>query len=122
MHKALAAAGCFAAALSVPGLALAEKKDKDEEKKERQARGPLFDPEALERGAKALREINKSPYAKQVSGLPTLMGTRRGDSEGISYASIHVGRFGALFLSGLAVWLPRAGDWGGGRLSLPPAC
>jgi ATPase family AAA domain-containing protein 3A/B len=25
-----------------------------------------FDPEALERGAKALREINKSPNAKQV--------------------------------------------------------
>lgn len=28
---------------------------------------PSFDPEALERGAKALREINKSPNAKQVS-------------------------------------------------------
>lgn len=27
--------------------------------------GPLFDPEALERGAKALREINASPHAKQ---------------------------------------------------------
>ena len=26
----------------------------------------MFDPEALERGAKALREINKSPFAKQV--------------------------------------------------------
>lgn len=25
-----------------------------------------FDPEALERGAKALREINQSPYAKKV--------------------------------------------------------
>lgn len=25
-----------------------------------------FDPEGLERGAKALREINKSPYAKKV--------------------------------------------------------
>ena len=29
-------------------------------------RGPLFDPEALERGAKALKEINASPYAKKV--------------------------------------------------------
>jgi ATPase family AAA domain-containing protein 3A/B len=34
---------------------------------EREPRGPSFDPEALERGAKALREINKSPYAKKVS-------------------------------------------------------
>lgn len=29
-------------------------------------RGPLFDPEALERGAKALKEINASPFAKKV--------------------------------------------------------
>ena len=28
--------------------------------------GVGFDPEALERGAKALREINKSPYARKV--------------------------------------------------------
>ena len=27
---------------------------------------PSFDPEALERGAKALREINASPHAKKV--------------------------------------------------------
>jgi hypothetical protein len=32
----------------------------------KQPQGPLFDPEALERGAKALREINASPHAKQV--------------------------------------------------------
>lgn len=32
---------------------------------DKETRGPSFDPEALERGAKALREINKSPYAKQ---------------------------------------------------------
>ena len=31
---------------------------------------PSFDPEALERGAKALREINSSPHAKNVSVLP----------------------------------------------------
>lgn len=31
-----------------------------------ETRGPSFDPEALERGAKALREINASPYAKKV--------------------------------------------------------
>lgn len=30
-------------------------------------RGSGFDPESLERGAKALREINNSPHAKQVS-------------------------------------------------------
>ena len=29
-------------------------------------RGQMFDPEALERGAKALREINQSPHAKRV--------------------------------------------------------
>ena len=34
---------------------------------------PNFDPEALERGAKALREINKSPYAKQAN--PRLPGS-----------------------------------------------
>ncbi|EXB59097.1 ATPase family AAA domain-containing protein 3 [Morus notabilis] len=32
-------------------------------------RGSGFDPESLERGAKALREINSSPYAKQVFDL-----------------------------------------------------
>lgn len=32
-------------------------------------RGPVFDPEALERGAKALREINASSNAKQVIEL-----------------------------------------------------
>ena len=31
--------------------------------------GPSFDPEALERGAAALREINKSPYAKKVPSI-----------------------------------------------------
>lgn len=45
---------------SAPQLALADKKDKDPGR-------PMFDPEALERGAAALREINKSPYAKNVS-------------------------------------------------------
>ena len=32
---------------------------------------PLFDPEALERGAKALKEINASPYAKKVGTFPS---------------------------------------------------
>jgi ATPase family AAA domain-containing protein 3A/B len=32
-----------------------------------ESRGSGFDPESLERGAKALREINSSPFAKQVS-------------------------------------------------------
>lgn len=43
-------------------LALAEGKKKDDA-------SPYFDPEALERGAKALREINASPHAKQVIEL-----------------------------------------------------
>ena len=39
---------------------------------ESDVRGPSFDPEALERGAKALREINASPNAKKVTYLPRL--------------------------------------------------
>lgn len=58
----LLAAG--AAALAVPTVAMAEKDDK----KVDQVLKTMFDPEALERGAKALREINKSPHAKQVGG------------------------------------------------------
>lgn len=34
---------------------------------ESDVRAPSFDPEALERGAKALREINASPNAKKVT-------------------------------------------------------
>jgi ATPase family AAA domain-containing protein 3A/B len=41
--------------------------DDKKEKKEKDATAPYFDPEALERGAKALREINASPHAKQAS-------------------------------------------------------
>lgn len=60
--KALFGSLGLAAGLAAPGVALADKKV------EKDAYGrPLFDPEALERGAAALREINKSPYAKQVS-------------------------------------------------------
>lgn len=55
---ALLGAGAAATALSLPLPALADKKD--------EPRGPIFDPEALERGAAALREINKSAHAKQV--------------------------------------------------------
>lgn len=62
----------LAAALIVPGVAMADKAS-DEEKalreaekrRDRQAKA-MFDPEALERGAKALRDINNSPHAKQV--------------------------------------------------------
>jgi ATPase family AAA domain-containing protein 3A/B len=57
-----AAAAAVAAAVALPQTAHADKKGKDDS----ETRGPLFDPEALERGAKALREINKSPNAKQV--------------------------------------------------------
>ncbi|KIY92087.1 hypothetical protein MNEG_15875 [Monoraphidium neglectum] len=60
----LMAGGAGAVLLSPAGVALADKADP--KKKEQ---GPLFDPEALERGAKALREINSSPHAKQVIQL-----------------------------------------------------
>jgi ATPase family AAA domain-containing protein 3A/B len=62
----LAAAGA-AALVAAPTIAMAEDKSKQVE----QALKTMFDPEALERGAKALREINKSPNAKQVSRNPT---------------------------------------------------
>ena len=51
-----AAAGLAAASLAAGGIAYCE----------RDVKGPSFDPEALERGAKALREINSSPHAKKV--------------------------------------------------------
>ena len=54
------------ASLSAPSRADDDKKDKKEKKDKSSDLRPMFDPEALERGAKALREINKSPYAKQV--------------------------------------------------------
>lgn len=52
-----------AAAVSAPIAACAAKEEKDKDGK---MAVPSFDPEALERGAKALREINASPYAKKV--------------------------------------------------------
>ena len=53
------AAGLAAASLAAGGIAYCE----------RDVKGPSFDPEALERGAKALREINTSPHAKKVIQL-----------------------------------------------------
>jgi hypothetical protein len=50
----LAVGGAAAATLGLGGVTYCE------------TSGPIFDPEALERGAKALREINKSTNAKQV--------------------------------------------------------
>lgn len=74
-QAALVAGGLATAVLVGPSVALAEKDDgKDDEgkKKEKPYKGSksdgLFDPTALERGAKALRDINQSPYAKQVGG------------------------------------------------------
>lgn len=49
-------ASVAAASLTAGGVALC---DPD-------LRAGMFDPEALERGAKALREINQSPHAKRV--------------------------------------------------------
>jgi len=54
----LLAGGLAAGALAAPAFA-------DKKEKEKDVRGPSFDPEALERGAKALREINSSPHSKQ---------------------------------------------------------
>lgn len=55
-------------------IAFAEKDDVVEEEEKPKSKGKrakdnekFFDPDALERGAKALREIQKSPYAKQAS-------------------------------------------------------
>jgi hypothetical protein len=56
--RAWLAAGAAAACI-IPGAAACAEKKKDD-------LGSYFDPEALERGAKALREINSSPYGKQV--------------------------------------------------------
>lgn len=57
------------AAYAAPHV-LADKRDEKEKVEKEKAshlhNDRLFDPEALERGAKALRDINKSPYAKQV--------------------------------------------------------
>jgi hypothetical protein len=64
----LGIAGAASASLA---LASDGSKDKDQKSEERNQRA-MFDPEALERGAKALREINKSPFAKNVSGRPPL--------------------------------------------------
>ncbi|PNW84441.1 hypothetical protein CHLRE_03g144967v5 [Chlamydomonas reinhardtii] len=55
--------GALALAYAAPRV-LADKEEKAAGGSDR-----LFDPEALERGAKALREINKSPYAKQALEL-----------------------------------------------------
>jgi ATPase family AAA domain-containing protein 3A/B len=57
----LVGSGAFAAG-AFQTVALADKA-------EEAARNNLFDPEAYERAAKAVREINKSPYAKQVCKL-----------------------------------------------------
>ena len=60
--------GTAGAAAAGNGVAhAASDKDKDALKKgDAGLMVPSFDPEALERGAKALREINASPYAKKV--------------------------------------------------------
>ena len=54
-----AGAAAAAASAGLSGAAYCDSKDV----------APSFDPEALERGAAALREINKSPYAKKVGGF-----------------------------------------------------
>ncbi len=59
LQRALLSAGGLAVAALIAPSALADKDDVSKA-------AALFDPEALERGAKSLREINKSPYAKQV--------------------------------------------------------
>ncbi len=61
--RVLAGVVGLAAGVAAPTLAItafADKEGKDNVQR-------MFDPEALERGAAALKEINKSPYAKNVS-------------------------------------------------------
>lgn len=65
----LAGGAAGAALLSPAAVALADTKDGGGKGGSKPPQGPLFDPEALERGAKALREINASPHAKQVIAL-----------------------------------------------------
>jgi hypothetical protein len=77
MRKAGLMIAGLAAAVTVPaGVVLADRNPaeeakaaaaKEEKRRDRQAKA-MFDPDALERGAKSLREINTSPHAKQVRG------------------------------------------------------
>jgi ATPase family AAA domain-containing protein 3A/B len=69
------AAGGVGLALGVvaPSLALADGAPKEVDAKSMQR---LFDPEALERGAAALKEINKSPHAKNVRSVGDLLRRR----------------------------------------------
>ena len=55
-------AGRIGAAVAAAGVGLSGAAHCDS----KEPAGPSFDPEALERGAAALREINKSPYARKV--------------------------------------------------------
>jgi ATPase family AAA domain-containing protein 3A/B len=72
-YRGLVLGGAAAAAFlgSDSSVALA-----DDKKKADASAAPYFDPEALERGAKALREINASPHAKQASQSWSTLVTR----------------------------------------------
>jgi hypothetical protein len=77
--RRLAAGGLgIALGLTAPTVAFADKSENVDSK----AMQRLFDPEALERGATALKEINKSPFAKQV--LVERTGVGDGKSEGLT--------------------------------------
>jgi ATPase family AAA domain-containing protein 3A/B len=75
----LAALGLAAAATASSAVVVALADDKNDKTpanerpmssaEQKRLQQNLFDPEALERGAKALREINQSPYAKQALEL-----------------------------------------------------
>ena len=76
-------------ASTAPSKGTSEGDDSAEERKHNPNPNPRttpagFDPEALERGARALREINKSPSAKQVrrGGFSRRLGSRGG---GVTY-------------------------------------
>lgn len=71
-RQGLVVGGAAAAAWLTSGTSLALADDKDK-KKEKDSAASYFDPDALERGAKALREINASPHAKQASPWSTLV-------------------------------------------------
>jgi len=65
----VAAVGAAAAAGTGVSVAHCASSDKDKDAANAKMVVPSFDPEALERGAKALREINASPFAKKVIEL-----------------------------------------------------
>ena len=56
----------FSSSSSTPSESQTDQPSPETKPETDERKGSGFDPESLERGAKALREINKSPHSKQV--------------------------------------------------------